>query len=95
MCQYKCTDKIPIKLCIDGNEQMAGKKTVTIDMGRAEQAMRDKYDDRERVTIYISRKLYDDFTELCLPTAASAGIQILMQEFVNAVSARGSSKRSK
>ena len=41
-----------------------------------------KDEDREKVSLYLSKKIYDDFKKACKPVSASMVLEALMKEFL-------------
>jgi len=53
---------------------------------------RDK-SDRKRVTLYLSKKVYEDFSGSCGDIAASQVIEELMRQFTQSVQGRTASRK--
>lgn len=41
-----------------------------------------KDEDREKVSLYLSKKIYEDFKKSCKPVSASMVLEALMKEFL-------------
>jgi len=67
------------------------KKRTAIDI--IEDVQKRQINDGERITLYLSRSIYDKFSKLCGPISTSAAVQEWMKEAVELSEAK--SKKAK